>query len=120
VKATYEPDPRPAARERDVKAMRIAKLREPWCVICGERTGSAHHIVGKGGGRGDDVAANLTGLCGDGVAGCHGLVTRRDCGTCRKLGEYLLANRADFLLYLAKKTDGRSADWFRRNLYVDA
>ena len=55
---------------------------------CGQRANSAHHIVSRAQG-GDDVLDNLVGLCGDGVAGCHGKVEARDPTVRRHLYERL-------------------------------
>lgn len=73
------PDPKPRRRlvlppasyRSLVKTM---LLRHRDCELCGKRRSeSAHHTVAKGQG-GDDVAENLTMLCGSGTTGCHGEV----------------------------------------------
>jgi hypothetical protein len=57
----------------DPQAMLACVLAERSCRACGQPAGSAHHLVPRGGPHyGDDVAANLVALCGDGTSGCHG------------------------------------------------
>lgn len=47
------------------------------CVVCGKPYESLHHVLARSLG-GDDVVDNLAALCGDGFAGCHGLIESYD------------------------------------------
>lgn len=102
--------------------MTNARRREPVCVICWERPSeSAHHGFKKGQG-GDDVPANLFGVCGDGTRLCHGLLEANDDEARRKLGEHVLARRPDFIDYLVRKLRGnevRAVAWLQRHMLVD-
>jgi hypothetical protein len=117
-----KPDPKRGKRIVDPKVFERARLREPWCVICEDaRTQSIHHVVKRSQG-GDDVPANLVGLCGDGTRGCHGRVEAREKAALRRLAEYLMTDRDDFLDYLTElhKGDGdRALAWMVRNLGVE-
>jgi len=70
--------PKPARRIVDAKAGVEKVRREGRCRACG-RVPSGHlldalnraHLVPRGQG-GDDVDANIVGLCGSGTSGCHG------------------------------------------------
>lgn len=101
--------------------MVIAKQREPVCVVCGERRSeSAHHGYRKGQG-GDDVPADLFGVCGDGTRLCHGMLESRDPDALRKLGEHVVRCRQDFIEYLIGKVGTRRAAdvWMRRHMLVE-
>ena len=97
-----KPDPKPRKRARDPQAALIAKLREQWCVVCGEPVGSAHHILPRSR-SGDDCAENLVGLCGSGTTGCHGKVEAGDRETRRVLAAYLLMYRPDTSNFLRRE-----------------
>lgn len=70
------PDPKPVRRLRasqsdwDIIRKGFAGAR---CLACGEAAESLHHVVPRSQG-GDDVAANMAPLCGDGTRGCHGIL----------------------------------------------
>jgi hypothetical protein len=100
-------------RIRDPQAIRRAHLREPWCLLCGRPARSAHHVLAKGQ-QGDDVAANLFMLCGDGTTGCHGRIEARDPHTRGLLGQAL---SRETRRYLAMKLGGedRAEAWIDRN-----
>lgn len=99
---------------RDPDAKRKALLREPWCVIeCGRRTVDPHHVVFKSQG-GDDVAANLVGLCRP----CHDLITDEDRIVQHSLGEYVLEHRWDTIGYLQEMFGEQWRDWMLRRLNI--
>lgn len=122
-----KPDPRPARRVRDVELLRTLHMR--WrgtCVLddlgdCDRRCDaylflySLHHIHRH---PRDDVQANLVMLCGDGVRGHHGLITRNDARTLTALGLYVVTHRLDTLTYLTDKLGGdeQAKEWLRRSL----
>ena len=64
--------PKPAPRIVDPEAAKRKLLLDPWCRACGRRAANCHHLLGKGGRRGDDDEDNLIPLCGSGSDGCHG------------------------------------------------
>lgn len=75
---TVRPDWKPERRQKATRRQ-WERLREGVnvrCAVCGDPSQSAHHVVRRSQG-GDDVLANLVGLCGHGTRGCHGLVERR-------------------------------------------
>lgn len=113
------PDWKPGRRIVDKGAWRKAVLREPECVICEQPTDSSHHLLKRSQG-GDDLAANLVGLCGDGVRGCHGRIEAEDPVVRRLLGEYVRAKRPDFMQYLPVKLGSQEAAdaWLERRLLV--
>jgi hypothetical protein len=99
-------DPKAPARIVDRQAWKAAVKREPLCVICFDMPSqSAHHIL-KRSQRGDDVAANLVGVCGDGTRGCHGRLEAEDEVARKLLGEYVAMERDDFVDYLIVKLGG--------------
>jgi hypothetical protein len=65
-------DPRPEPRIVDPTASKRKLLLDRWCRACGALACNCHHLLGKGGRRGDDVLDNLVQLCGSGSHGCHG------------------------------------------------
>lgn len=69
---------------RELRALKLW----PSCRCCGGRAHSLHHLVPRSRG-GDDVAANLVGLCGDGTTGCHGAVEAHSGLTLAVLAERL-------------------------------
>jgi hypothetical protein len=94
-------DPKPSRRivadQNDWLRLRAEKLGG-LCRICEQRAAeSLHHLCPKSL-RGDDLAQNLVGLCGDGVRGCHGLVEARDPWACSLLGQKLTAAELEYLL----------------------
>lgn len=100
----------------------IADLHLEWkeCVLClavYPTRLSLHHIHNK---PRDDVRANLVLLCGDGVSGCHGLITVNDFAKCRELGIYLVKHRLDTMEYLGKKLGFLQAtEWMRHQWHLD-
>lgn len=66
------PDTKPAPRIVDPKASRRKLLADRVCRACGQQATNCHHLLGKGGRRGDDVVENMIPLCGSGSHGCHG------------------------------------------------
>lgn len=78
-RAGRRPHPRPAKRQRDPEAGR-AKAGE--CRLCGRRVPQVghidrHHLVPRSQ-SGDDVEANLVGLCAPWEPSCHRLITAND------------------------------------------
>jgi len=116
-KRTYEPDWKPAKRQKNPKVMKSLHIRGVTCVLCGE-PGTLHHIYPKGQG-GDDVEENLIGLCGSGTTGCHGLITGEDEITRRDLGQYLLLQRPDAISYIISKLGEEAGKaWLARRLLI--
>jgi hypothetical protein len=114
-------DPKPTPPKRDPQSMRIAKLREPWCVVCWEQpTMSAHHVLYRSGGayaRGDDIAANIVGVCGtDNNSGCHGLLHRSDPTARARLGRHIIERRPDTVAYLHGRLGETADEWIRTHL----
>lgn len=111
------PDWRPPRTVRDPKARRdFHRAGGGQCAVCGTARGlSLHHVYDR-----DDVPAGFVFLCGDGVRGCHGLITNEDREARAKLGAFIAAHRPDTIVYVLKKA-GREqgVDWFRRRLFVD-
>lgn len=106
-----------APRVKDPDLLRVLHLVWVECALCGAVSPlSLHHIHSD---PRDDVVGNLCMLCGDGVTGCHGLITVNDHDKRRELGEYILAKRHDTLDYLERKLSRETAhDWLRRRLLV--
>lgn len=112
------PDPRPEKRIKDPMVMRSLHARKGICVLCGSGDCSLHHIYPKGQG-GDDVTSNLIFLCGSGTTGHHGLIENGDVTTRAELGEYLVAERPDFIFYLQGKLREEPArEWLRQKLFL--
>lgn len=107
------PDPKKGPRVRDKEIFRHLHGKWRVCVVCGSTFQlSLHHIYDR-----DDLEANLVMLCGDGVRGCHGLVTANDKETKRRLASYLLGRRPDTVAFLIGKVGPiAAADWFRRQI----
>ena len=95
---------------------KICLLRNPWCLVCGELAGSAHHVIKRGRG-GDDVQENLVPLCGDGTRGCHGLIEANDPGTKKLLGEAIMKRRPDVIDYVKRKRQ-HWRGWLERHLMI--
>lgn len=92
-------DPKPPARIRDGAALALAKLYYRECVLCGEtRNIHIHHIVFRSQG-GDDVDANLCGLCDD----HHDAIHARKEFAWLALKAYIFFEREDTQAYLARK-----------------
>ena len=70
------PDPRPAKRVKNPKAMKQVHEQGCFCVLCGEK-GTIHHLVPRSQGGGDEID-NLVCLDGSGTTGCHGKVENHD------------------------------------------
>lgn len=64
-------DPKPAPRIRNPQAFKDFHSISQECLSCGRSNPNAAHLLPRSQG-GDDVAANLVGLCGSGASGCHG------------------------------------------------
>lgn len=110
-------DPKPAKRIKDPSVAKELHLRGVICVLCGN-WGSLHHIYPRGQG-GDDVTANLVGLCGDGVSGHHGLIEGGDVVTRMALGEYISDHRADTVFYVQQKLgEEEGREWMRQKFYM--
>lgn len=75
------PDPKPEARRVATRSEweAIVAEKDGPCRSCGGKRESFHHLVNRSQ-RGDDVPANLIPLCGDGVKGCHGILTQKLAG----------------------------------------
>lgn len=58
-------------------------------------------------------------LCGDGVRGHHGAITRNERRACQRLAAYLIRYRLDTLEHLGWRLGGLLAvqEWFRSQLY---
>lgn len=87
------------------------------CPICRERPVEyPHHVVPRGSPNfGDDVAANIVPLCGDGTRGCHGDVEARRNQAREKLGAYLQESRPDTIAYVRKKIEPGGDAWLERH-----
>lgn len=123
------PDPKPTGRVKDRDAFAYARVREDACAACGRPPANAHHILPKDKG-GDDVAENLTMLCGTGTWGCHGVMhgnpyTDHDgkrwqrAETSAAIGRHLLATRPDSIQYVLTRlgwSPGR--EWLRREYAI--
>jgi hypothetical protein len=93
-------DPKPIARvkadQNEWVKLRAEKLGP--CRICtlGDNV-TLHHLVSKSL-RGDDVAANLVPLCGDGTRGCHGRIESRDPWAATLLGHSLTRAEREYVI----------------------
>jgi len=87
------PDPKPAKRIKDPRAVHDVVVKYARCQLCGRRGSvyrigskvyvmhvSGHHLVKKSQ-RGDDVPENILVVCGHGTDGCHGALERNDLHT---------------------------------------
>jgi hypothetical protein len=113
-------DPKPTKRERNPAAFKMFHAAGHDCLSCDSTRGiHAHHLLSRAQG-GDDVLANLVGLC----SGCHGALHGTPCRTLGhridksfvmdKIGSYLVReDGSDALQYLrSKRSDGWiSAKW---------
>lgn len=115
-------DWKPQRRVRDLELLR--QLHTLWrgaCVLadlgdCDVARYSLHHIHGH---PRDDVEPNLAMMCGDGVRGHHGLITRNDRATLTAFGLYVVTHRPDTVEYLTKKLgEQQAAQWLRNRLYA--
>ena len=112
------PDLKRAPRIRDAGLFKRLHLRGVICVLCGE-PGSLHHVYPRCQG-GDDLEANLLGLCGHGTAGHHGLVENGDLTARADLGEWILEQREDTIDYLIDKLgEQEGREWLRRRFFID-
>lgn len=110
-------DPKPESRVRDPAL--LIELHFEWkrCLICrgteaSEGRLSLHHVFDR-----SDVRENLVMLCGDGVLGCHGAVTRNDWKKLVELGAAIQADRGDIIAYVVRKLgEDRARAWFLRRL----
>jgi hypothetical protein len=135
-------DPKQGKRIVDTTAVRRALLTYPYCAACGRPAGSAHHVIQKGAPHfGDDVIANIVGLCGTGTMRCHGAyhgspyyhalpgllngradtIERRDTEwVARRIGKHLLAARSDVIEYVIGKLGVEfAAVYLNRFYYLD-
>lgn len=137
------PDSRPAARIKDPDALRRARLRFRSCAACGAPAGGVHHLIPRGEG-GDDVIANLLGLCGHGTMRCHGALhgspyvaeippayggattfahvdERRDAlWVTSRIGRHVAAHRPDSVAYvLGKLGADAGADYLLRRYQLE-
>lgn len=111
------PDWRPPKTIRDPAAKkRFHRNAAKVCAICGvSRDISLHHVFDR-----DDVFANWAPLCGDGVRGCHGAITRHDRFAREKLGAFVVRYRHDIVRHVESKIGtGQAVDWFARRLFAD-
>lgn len=109
-------DWKPEKRKRDPKVAKVLHLRGVICALCGA-PGSLHHVY-KAGQGGDDDPRNLVGLCGDGVSGEHGLIEAGDIPTRIKLGEHLIEERPDVILFIQEKLGVEEGkEWLRQRFY---
>lgn len=116
-KRSYAPDPKPPRRKKNAKVMKALHLKGVICVLCGE-PGTLHHVLPRSQG-GDDIEANLLGLCGDGVAGCHGLIEANDEKTRIDLGLYIMLDRLDTYDYILEKLGREQGlSWLQRRLFI--
>jgi hypothetical protein len=133
----FRPSGLDPARIRDREALTRARLRFRSCAACGASAGGIHHIVQKGSPHfGDDVEANLVGLCGSGSDRCHGAIhgapyevytdrwlvyERRDQRwVAERIGRHLLEHRPDSIEYvLAKIGESAGREFLRRTYHVD-
>lgn len=66
-------DPKAQPRIIDSTATKRALLMYPECLACWHPASNGHHVLPIGRGQsGDDVVANIIGLCGTGTMGDHG------------------------------------------------
>lgn len=65
------------------------------------------------------MEGNFVFLCGDGVAGCHGLITRHDEWARARLGAFILRERHDIIEHVSRKIGAQAVGWFERRLLVD-
>lgn len=102
--------PKPRARIRDASALCAAKIRHRECCICG-RTHAIHihHIVFRSHG-GDDVDANLCGLCPT----HHDQIHAYDSFSWIALKAYVDFERPDTQAYLQEKLGDRAGSFFER------
>lgn len=94
-------------RKKDKGATRKAVLAQRSCVICGEPTTNAHHLVPRSQG-GDDVPENLVSLDGSGTTGCHGKIEAHDKPTRSALRSVLTPEQ---IAYIVEK---KSRAWLDR------
>lgn len=101
---------------RNPEIFRVLHLKWHCCACCGA-TGprlSLHHVFSR-----DDIEPNLVMLCGDGVSGCHGLITAEDEETRAALGLHIACHRFDTLNFVRAKLGlDRGNDWLERRLFV--
>lgn len=116
MKRSYDPDPRPTPQVRDKQVLKAVHAQGCWCIIpdCGLKA-QAHHVYSRGQ-RGDDVLANLICLCDS----HHGLYhDHQDVCVRQQIGEHILLERPDTVLYLQKKLGvERWAGWMSVRLLV--
>lgn len=113
------PDLKAGKRIKDKGATRKATLAQRTCVICGDPAANAHHVIPKGSPNfGDDIPANLVGLCGSGTTGCHGDVEGRRGKARAELGTYLVRNRPDTIAYVREKLTPGGDAWLKRHYKI--
>jgi hypothetical protein len=92
----------------DNVALAIAKLFYRECVLCGKTQNiHVHHILFRSHG-GDDVEANLCGLC----LGCHESIHAYKAAAWFALKAYVMLDREDTVEYLKMKLDVTDVEMF--------
>lgn len=108
------PDPRPAKRVKNPKAMKTVHAKGCVCVLNCGKPGEAHHVLFKSSG-GDDDEANITCLC----TLHHGQIHSEVQSTLVLLGEHLLLERPDTIDYIkAKLGEEGGREWLKRRLHI--
>lgn len=108
------PNPRPPKRIRDPAAGR-AKATQ--CRLCARRVPEVghvdrHHLVPRSQG-GDDVEANLVGLCAPWDPSCHRLVTENDASALARLRWALWPEEVAYVV------ERKGRDWLDRRYPLD-
>lgn len=108
------PDPRPAKRVKNPKAMKAVHAKGCFCVLnCGDK-GETHHVLFKSQG-GDDSYDNLVCCC----PAHHQKLHNEDLPTRVLLGEHLLLERPDVLAYIKTKLgDEGGTEWLKTHLRI--
>ena len=84
------------------------------CEITGQKPAEIHHVISRGQ-SGDDVPENLVTL----ERGLHAKITAEDECARMMLGDHLLLNRFDVILYVRQKLgEEAGAEWLRRRLFI--
>jgi hypothetical protein len=108
------PDPKPSRRVRDAALVANLHRLVRECFLCGAINVrlSAHHVHKH---PRSDVPGNLTMLCGDGVAGCHGDVEHARGDARARLVREIRVRRPDVFEYLTSVLGSTIAadEWLR-------
>jgi hypothetical protein len=113
VKTFRGPDPKPAKRVKDAKALKAVHARGCVCALNCGLPGEAHHVLPRSQG-GDDVEANLVCLC----AFHHQAVHANDLCARTDLGDYVVLLRPDVMAYVVAKLGDGGVEWLRRRLLI--